>query len=93
MKLNQARPAVIGPLGSRDPASCVRVCVCVCELAVLWHQQQLRSDYYKHTLTYCLFISGVRRGEYYYWAIKSVRSCSADVAHGAERASQPKKLK
>ena len=30
MKLNQARPAVIGPLGSRDPASCVCVCVCVC---------------------------------------------------------------
>ncbi len=66
----------------------------LCELAVLWHQQQLRSAYYKHTLAYCLFIPRVGYVEYYYWAIKSVRSCMTDVAHGVERAtaaSQPKK--
>lgn len=86
MKFNQARLAVIGPLWAHDPASSSSSCVCVCELSMLWHQQQLRSDYYKHThSTYCLFISG--DGEYYHWAIKSVCSCMADVAHGVERAA------
>lgn len=55
-------------------------------VGALWHQQQLAH-------TCFLFISRVRRGEYYYWVIKSVCSCMTDAAHEVERATVACQLK